>query len=396
MHKINCLIKDPPSGLAFNPTSIYPTVDFLPTSPETKTNAGGDQHASRPGAAKNATRSTRYLHYLAQRHQQASFERQPALAAQIDDFDWQNVKKYVADNAARLNTDSVEEALFKRGCLLKDEQGRPYPTNAGLLLFGRDPAHLFPSAEIIAVCYQGCQADDPLAREDIRGPLPTQIRQAEAFVLKYLTPNFHLQNLEWTEQPGLPLDVVREVMINAVAHRAYDIRGDSARLSIFADRLECYSPGRLPGQVTVDNLLVERFSRNETMAQVLAEMGFMERLGAGLDRVVRRMAEEGLPGPRFEETAAGFKVTLFSQPAAVLAGQPDVPSLHKWLAQGLSARQIKLMNFVWEKGRLAHSDYGQLCPDVAGETLQRDLAHLVQRDLLLRVGDNGGTYYILK
>ena len=115
--------------------------------------------------------------------------------------------------------------------------------------------------------------------------------------------------------------------------------------------------------MTVDNLLTERFSRNEVLVRVLSDMGFVERLGYGLDRLVRRMAEEGLPPPQFEETAAGFKVTLFNRPAAQLTGQTNEQPTQRWLALGLFQRQIKAMSFTLEHGRIALSDFGQLCPD---------------------------------
>jgi predicted HTH transcriptional regulator len=100
-------------------------------------------------------------------------------------------------------------------------------------------------------------------------------------------------------------------VVNAVAHRDYSLRGDSIRLLMFSDRMEVYSPGRLPGHVTLDNLLKdERFSRNEVIVQVLSDLGFIERLGYGIDRMIAAMQEAGLPAPRFEETAAGFRVTL--------------------------------------------------------------------------------------
>jgi ATP-dependent DNA helicase RecG len=237
---------------------------------------------------------------------------------------------------------------------------------------------------------------DSFVREDIRGSLPDQIRQAETFVQKHLEHSVHLQDLEWNESPALPLDVVREVIVNAVAHRAYDIRGDNIRLFMFANRLECYSPGPLPGHVTVDNLLTERLSRNEIMGQVLTELGLMDRLGYGLNRLVRRMAEEKFPPPKFEETAAGFKVTLFTRPLFGANGQIEPDPVYKWLAQGLYERQVGALRFVLEHGRLTPGDYRRLCPDISKETSRRDLANLVERDLLLRVGDNGSTYYILK
>ena len=70
---------------------------------------------------------------------------------------------------------------------------------------------------------------------------------------------------------------------------------------MFSDHMEVYSPGRLPGHVTLDNLVTKRFSRNEAIAQALSDLGFVERLGYGIDRMVASMAEAGLPSPLFEE-----------------------------------------------------------------------------------------------
>jgi ATP-dependent DNA helicase RecG len=354
------------------------------------------QQSNHASGTKPIKRSVRYLRRLILARKEASFERKLALEAQIVDLDWQKVKQYVAGRVASLGTGLVAEALIKRGCLAKDEEGHLYPTNAGVLLFGCTPERFFPSAGIIAVHYDGLQMSDTYTRQDIRGSLPDQLQQAEVFVQNHMSPTFYLKDLDWQERPVLPLDAVREVIANAVAHRAYDKRGDSIRLFIFADRLECYSPGCLPGHITVDNLLTERLSRNETIVQVLSDMGFTERLGYGLNRLARRMAEEGLPPPKFEETAAGFKVILFNRPATHLACQPDANPVYKWMAQGLYERQIKAMNFALEHGRVNSSDYARLCPDVSSETLCRDLVNLVERDLLLKVGDNRVTYYILK
>jgi ATP-dependent DNA helicase RecG len=355
----------------------------------------GQDYPARDGD-KNITLSTRHLRRLMLARGQTTLEQIVRVEAQLDDLDWQKAEQYVADTAVGLIAESVEAALTKRGCLIKDEQDHLLPTRAGLLLFGRDPERFFPSAEIVVVRYAGLQMSDTFVREDIRGPLSDQIRRAEAFVVSNMERSFQLNGLNRNESPAFPLDAVREIIVNAVAHRSYDISGDNIRLFIFADRLECYSPGRLPGHVTVDNILTERFSRNETIVQVLSDMGFIERLGYGIDRIVRRMAEEGLPAPKFEETAAGFKVTLFRRPKPWLSRQPEPDIIRKWMEQGLYERQIKAMNFVLEHGRITNNDYSKLCPDVSNETLRRDLANLVERDLLLRVGEKRATFYILK
>lgn len=352
------------------------------------------QHYPIRRGAENATLATRQLRRLMLARGQTNFDRTVASEAEVDDLDWARAEQYVS--GVGLISESVEAALLKRACLARDKQQQLRPTQAGLLLFGRDPTRFLPAAEIIVVHYAGLQMSDSFIREDIGGPLPDQIRRAEGFVVGHLERSVQLDGLARSERPAIPLDAVREIIVNAVAHRAYDIEGDSIRIFIFADRLECHSPGRLPGHVTVDNILHERFSRNQAIVQVLSDLGFIERLGYGIDRIVRRMAEEGLPPPQFEETAAGFKVTLFRRPARWLPQQSTADTIRTWLAQGLNERQIKAMNFVLEHDRITNSDYSALCPDVSNETLRRDLANLVERDLLLRVGEKRATFYILK
>jgi ATP-dependent DNA helicase RecG len=353
------------------------------------------QHYPIRRGVENVTLSTRELRRIMLARGRVSFERALAAGAKLHDLDWQRVAQYV-NTVPALITESEEEALLKRACLTKNHNGNLHPTHAGLLLFAPDPTRFVPSAEIIVVRYAGLQMTDTFVREDIHGPLPDQIRRAEAFVVGNLERSYHLDGLARSEVLAFPLDAIREVIVNAVAHRAYDEVGDSIRIFIFADRLECYSPGRLPGHVTVDNLLTERFSRNEAIVQVLSDMGFIERLGYGIDRIVRRLAEEGLPPPKFEETAAGFRVTLYNKPHDWLSPQSVSDTVRQWLAQGLNERQITAMNFVLDNGRITNSDYSELCPNVSSETLRRDFSDLVERDMLLRVGEKRATYYILK
>jgi ATP-dependent DNA helicase RecG len=57
---------------------------------------------------------------------------------------------------------------------------------------------------------------------------------------------------------------------------------------------------------------------------------------------------------------------------------------------------MRAMNFIEQQGRITNRDYRQLCPDVNPETLRLDLVDLVDKGLLLKIGDKKGTYYILK
>jgi ATP-dependent DNA helicase RecG len=140
--------------------------------------------------------------------------------------------------------------------------------------------------------------------------------------------------------------------------------------------------------------LEARFSRNAVIVQALADLGFVERLGYGLDRVVTVMRQNNLPPPLFEEVAGSFRVTLYnpviSQPATTL------PDLSVYRDLNLNSRQQMALGHIAQHRRITSSEYQALCPDVHPETLRRDFADLVSRGVLIKVGDKKATYYILK
>jgi ATP-dependent DNA helicase RecG len=344
----------------------------------------------RRGAA-NRPLHPRQLRQLMMERGAVSFEALVPEGARLDDLDWEEVDRYLAQLSG-LASGSRQDALLRRGCLAQRE-GAPVPTYAGLLLFGREPQRWVHSSEILVVRYAGRDMSDRFVREEVQGTLPEQIRRAEAFVVDNMRRGVRLLGLERVEETEYPVEAIREAIVNAVAHRDYQIRGDEIRVLMFSDRIEFYSPGRLPGHITVQNMVDERFSRNEIIVQILSDMGFIERLGYGIDRMIKQMAKVGLPSPTFEETAAGFQVTLKGHGAALISEQID--SL-RWQHLGLNERQELALGYLRENGRITNREYQELVPDVSAETIRRDLADLVRKGLLLKIGEKRATYYIFK
>jgi ATP-dependent DNA helicase RecG len=333
------------------------------------------------------------IHQLMLRRGTIPFETQPPAGATLDDLDWERIGQY-ANRLDQLGQIGPKDLLKRRACLVETE-GHASPTSAGLLLFGHHPSLRVPGAEITAVRYPGSKMGDEFVRQDIQGPLPDQIRKAEAFLRANVPRQTVLEGLTHKESPAFPDQVLREVVVNAVAHRDYRIEGESIQIFVFSDRIRVYSPGKLPGHVTVENIVQERFSRNPIIVQVLADMGFIERLGYGIDRMLRLLQEAGQPAPRFEETTAGFQVTLLDHhsPAPV---PPQVTAHTGWAHLKLNPRQELAVQYVIEHRRITNREYQKLCPDVSAETIRRDLSDLVHQDVLLRIGRKRATYYILK
>jgi ATP-dependent DNA helicase RecG len=367
-HEIPVLVVEVPAGLPY----VY---------------AVNGRYLRREGAS-NQPLSPAALHRLFSERADLGWERQIPPGASLKELDDELVRAYARRVGPPAGDDPLA-LLTRRGCLIDN-----IPTNAGLLLFGRDVAARFPQAELTLVRYHGREPADIFERTDICAPLPEAIRRAERWLNDHMRKGSRMVGLEREDWTQFPPGAVREALVNAVAHRDYSSRGEGIRITMFSDRLEVYSPGRLPGHVTLENLRAERFSRNPAIVQVLADLGLVERLGYGIDRMLRQLAAAGLPPATFRETAAGFLVVLPGQPMAeAVPGGVDTSA---WRRMGLNDRQIAALLFVVEQQRITNRDLQEMHPDVSAETIRRDLSDLVNRGLLLKVGDKRATYYILK
>lgn len=354
--------------------------------------------------AENGSLKPREMRRLIIERGEASFETEIVRGASLDDIDWDKVRAYVS-TLSRIGDDSDEIVLLKRSCLARQDD-RLRPTNAGILLFGKDPQRYIRGAEITAARFAGETMGDTFTRYDVSGTLPDQIRRAETFLRDHLQKGVQLgKTMARIENFEYPLEAARELVVNAVAHRDYSITGDGIRLFLFRDRMEVTSAGGLPGPVTIANIKDERFSRNPIIVQVLSDMGFIERLGYGVDRVFDLMREQSMRAPEFEETAGGFRVTLFNQveppPPLEAPAEPEAPAAPHWdgtfRGMSINIRQEAALTFLHGGStRITNSDLQGLCPDVHPETIRRDLADLVHKGILRKLGEKRGSYYVLK
>ncbi len=317
------------------------------------------------------------------------FESRVPTDAGLEDLDEVQVEAYL--KALNRPGEDWRQVLLARGCLAKEGETLR-PTYAALLLFGKHPQRWLPNATILAARFPGISFSDEFLRQDVAGTLPQQLRQAEAFLQDHLRTVVRMVGLTHQDTPEYPYSAVRELLVNAVAHRDYNQQGDNIHLYLYSDRLEVHSPGTLPGPVNLKNLLEARFSRNAVIVQVLSDLGFVERLGYGLNRVVTVMRQNGLRAPHFEESGGTFRVTLYGQPFPA----QSLPDLSPYRDLDLNPRQRQALDFLAQNPRITNSDYQELCPDVHPETLRRDFVDLVKKGVLIKMGSKRATYYILK
>ena len=143
------------------------------------------------------------------------------------------------------------------------------------------------------------------------GRLAQQIEQTEAFVLRNTHLSTIIEGVQQKDIPEYPRPAIREAIVNAVAHRDYSLDGAQILLYIFDDRIEIRSPGTLPNSVTLDNVRTHYSKpRNETIARVLFNLGYVNTLGSGIPRIIRLIREHTGREPEFSVADNQFVVRL--------------------------------------------------------------------------------------
>ena len=195
-------------------------------------------------------------------------------------------------------------------------------TIAGLVLIGYAPRRYFRQAGIRLMAFDGTDKDYK-ARFDrvLDGPLVAlRSGQQDGLIEQFSS---HIQELISEESSTIgsdfrrqrqwhyPPEVIREVIINALAHRDWT-RAVDIEITVYADRLECISPGPLPNSMTVEKMVAgQRSMRNQVILDVLRDYGYVDARGMGVrTKIIPLMRRENNVDPIFEATEDYVKTIL--------------------------------------------------------------------------------------
>jgi ATP-dependent DNA helicase RecG len=265
----------------------------------------------------------------------------------------------------------------------------PKPTNAAILLFGSVPHKFHRTAETKCVRCHGTKYLRPFASQQIySGDLFDQVDQARDFVLGKIDRAVGTRETGSTAPATyeLPPDAITEAIVNAVAHRDYNSHA-SVEVRLFADRLEVWNPGTLPGTLSLESLHTDHPSVpfNPLIAESLYLARYVEKAGSGTQRMIELCKDAGLPEPDFELRQGSFVITLWKN-WLTLETIEDLK---------LNERQKKAVQSIKSDLRLTNSGYQDQF-GVSKPTASRDLDDLVSKGVLERSGTTGkGTYYEL-
>lgn len=260
-------------------------------------------------------------------------ELRPVSGSGLQDLDLHRLEDYFGRIRQQEMPKSEEgwRTLLVNTELLSDEGHGAPCTVAGLLLFGSHPNRFLPQAGIDAVAYPG-RDKEYAARErrSLRGPLAPLLRleedlplllenglaeQALDFVRRNSGVTATLDGARRVERLDYPVEAIREAVVNALVHRDYLLSSTDIELSLYEDRLEITSPGRLPNGITPERMRVGcRASRNQLMKDVMRDYGYLEHMGMGVPRkIIRCMREHNGTEPDLIVDGEQFTVRLWKE-----------------------------------------------------------------------------------
>jgi len=334
------------------------------------------------------------------------FESQPLTRLRWADLDHEVTRRLLAAAegrpAERLSPGDMLAGATVRGLLWHDAPAREYyATAAGVVLLAKDPSVVFPQCRILADAYRGTEPDGaPRDHEDIRGPMPSAIDRAIAFIDRNTRHPMRVVGVNRIRLDEYPVEALREALVNAVAHRQYEDAGRKIMLEVLADRVVVSSPGLPPSPITLPNLRKGKYrpcSRNPVLAQCLSYFHRIEERGSGFRRMRDQMLNHGLEQPLLGTETGYFQVT-FPGPDENLE-RIRVPEARLNITPAMEARLSERQKRIVAQAAEAGEVTNRWCVQhlkVVKDTAHRDLVELVELGLLVRTGRGRNVAYRLK
>lgn len=209
----------------------------------------------------------------------------------------------------------VEKKHLLAWHLLAERGGKILPTN-GFRLLADNP--YFQSAVQCAV-FKGTTRALFIDKQEYAGPIYKQVDEAYNFVLRNIRVGMEIVGATGQPVYELPIGSIRELIANAVVHRAYHI-GEKIQVFLYDDRLEITSPGMLVGGASLSDVRVGRSKfRNQGLAKAFAYLRIIENFGSGIPRLYEECREQGLSEPKMQELYGAFRVEVYRKKADLMS-----------------------------------------------------------------------------
>ncbi len=279
---------------------------------------------------------------------------------------------------------SLDKSVMKNLKLVLEDNNTIYPSNGLLILLGK-----FEHVRMKCSRFKGTTMDVFLDRKEYMGDLFTQLENAENFIKNYIKLSSEIKGLQREDQYELPIEAIRESLVNAVVHRDYSNDGRDIKVGIYDDVVNIVSPGAFPSTITQEDLLEGRSEiRNKVIARVFKELNYIEQWGSGIRRIKSSCKARGLKEPEIVEKGDFVDVSLYRE---VIDADEKINDI-----LALSHQEEKVIEYLKANENRITTREAESVLDVAERRARKILKDMVGKGILIRVGRTTNTHYSMK
>ena len=188
-----------------------------------------------------------------------------------------------------------------------------------------------------------------------------------------------------------PKEVIRELLINAIAHKKLTISGDIF-IQVYTDRLVITNPGGLPLGITNQNILHERHRRNPHLIKILSDLKLMEGEGSGYDLVFEKLARDAKPLPEIENDFSKVAVTIYSGTI-----NPEAVSILDYIDKhfNLSQKEYIALGIIATEKKILTTQLANKLQLNQEDKMRTWISGLLDHNIIITQGIKKGTEYLL-
>lgn len=240
------------------------------------------------------------------------FDLSPVPGASLNDLNMEVVEDYALGKLGisleELPVDPVRQLINWK--ILTPKEAVSF---TGMLFFGKHPGDFLPQSRLWLKRFKGVTTDAWYPGKEIDLPMPLAVQEAMEFIKSYTVVE-EVRGLRRIQKSQYIEEVLREAIVNALAHRNYVRRGSRIHVSLFDDRIEIRNPGPLPNGVTLENIRYGvQATRNPNIVRYLRAYGYWEGDGLGVPRMIRLCRTNNIQPPDFARIGDDVVVTVYSK-----------------------------------------------------------------------------------
>jgi ATP-dependent DNA helicase RecG len=269
-------------------------------------------------------------------------------------------------------------------------------TNAGALLLGGRGSRFLVSATVMCALFQGTTKTKILDQKLFDEDLVSNYQNALLYLQSHLNTEYII-TAERKNKLELPVEALREAVINAIAHRDYRSPAN-IQIFIFNDRVEIHNPGGLVAGLKIADLGKRSVPRNPLLFGMLYRMDLVEHIGSGLRRIRDTMKEYGLKAPDIEADEHWFAVTFARKPmnkSLIIekdSQKKKTGKLGEKLGEKFGETRTRILQAIAENNYISIVSLAEKI-GISTTAIEKNIFFLKKNGYLKRIGPDKGGYW---